>query len=196
MRSLLPRLKHDSRGAAMVEFALIAPVLVFSLIGLFDLSYNIYAGSMLQGAIQQAARESTIEGAAGTQAAIDARVTEIVQTIVPSATLTFTRTAYTDFADISRPEDFTDSDTDGVCNNGEPFEDANGNGLWDSDRGSVGMGGARDAVLYTVTSTYDRQFPLNNFIGVSDQVTLQARTVLRNQPFGMQDREITVESCS
>lgn len=195
MRALLNRAWRDSHGAAMVEFALVAPVLVFALIGLFDLSYNIYAASMLEGAIQQAARDSTIEDVGVTQSGIDARVTDIVQTIVPSADLSFERTAYTDFADLSRPEDFTDSDSDGTCNNGEPFEDTNGNGMWDSDRGSAGMGGARDAVLYTVTVTYDRQFPLHQFIGVPGTVTTVARTVLRNQPFAMQDRNITVENC-
>lgn len=195
MRALLNRAWHDSHGAAMVEFALIAPVLVLALIGLFDLSYNIYAASMLEGAIQQAARDSTIEDVGTTQGGIDARVTDIVQQIVPSADVSFERTAYTDFADLSRPEDFTDSDSDGTCNNGEPFEDANGNGMWDSDRGSAGMGGARDAVLYTVTVTYDRQFPLHQFIGVPGTVTTVARTVLRNQPFAMQDRTITVENC-
>lgn len=196
MRALIFRLKRDRRGATMVEFALIAPVLVVALIGLFDLCYNIYAATMLEGAIQQAARDSTIEGAGSTQSAIDTRVTDVVQDIVPSATLTFNRTAYIDFADVARPEDFTDSDSDGVCNAGEPFEDANGNGLWDSDRGSTGMGGARDAVLYTVTVTYNRQFPLHRLLGVPGRVTTVARTVLRNQPFAMQERAVTVENCT
>jgi Flp pilus assembly protein TadG len=185
-------LARDNRGATMVEFALVAPVLM----GLFDLSYNIYAASMVEGAIQQAARDSTIEGNTASQASIDARVTEIVETIVPTATVSFARSAYTDFANVAQAEDFTDTNTDGECNDGEPFEDVNGNNLWDSDRGRNGMGGARDAVLYTVTVTYDRRLPLNNFIGVPDTVTTVARTVLRNQPFGMQDREVSVENCT
>jgi hypothetical protein len=43
---------------------------------------------------------------------------------------------------------------DGVCNAGEPFEDANANGSWDADQGKAGSGGARDAVLYEVQVTY------------------------------------------
>ena len=179
----------------MVEFGLIAPVLVFSLIGLFDLSYNIYTASLLEGSIQKAARDSSIEGAGLTQVEIDARVTEVVRSVVPSASVSFERKAYTNFADIARPEDFTDLNTDGICNDGEPFEDVNGNNQWDEDRGSVGMGGARDAVLYVVTVTYDRQFPLHQFIGVPGEVTSVARTVLRNQPFAMQERDVSVEHC-
>ena len=196
MRPLIHNLTRDNRGAAMVEFALVAPVLMLTLIGLFDLSMNMYTASMVEGAIQQAAREATIEGASTNEAAIDATVTDIVQDIVPHATLTFTRTAYTDFSNARRPEDFTDSDLDGVCNNGEPFEDVNGNNSWDLDPGRAGMGGARDAVLYTVTATYDRQLPLYNFIGVPDTVTTVARTILRNQPFGMQERTVTVGTCT
>lgn len=195
MRPLLHHLKRDNRGATMVEFALVAPVLMLTLVGLFDLSYNIYAAMMVEGAIQQAARDSTIEGGVTSQAGIDARVTEIVRTIVPTANLTFDRSAYTDFGNVATAEDFTDTNADGLCNNGEPFEDVNDNSIWDSDRGRDGMGGARDAVLYTVSVTYDRRLPLNNFIGVPDTVTTVARTVLRNQPFGMQDRMVTVENC-
>lgn len=189
------RLVQDQRGSALVEFGLVAPVLVFSLIGLFDLSYNIYTASLLEGSIQKAARDSSIEGAGLTQIEIDARVTEVVRSIVPSAAVRFERKAYTNFADIARPEDYTDLNGDGACNDGEPFEDVNGNAQWDEDRGSIGMGGARDAVLYVVTVTYDRQFPLHQFIGVPGEVSSVARTVLRNQPFAMQQHQLTVERC-
>lgn len=192
---LVHRLLRNERAAALVEFALIAPVFVFTLIGLFDLSYNIYTSSLLEGAIQQAARDSTIEGAGLSEAQIDAEVTAAVESIVASATVQFERMSYTNFADMNVAEDFTDSNDDGLCNDGEPFEDVNGNNLWDEDRGSSGMGGARDAVLYTVTVTYDRQFPLYNFIDVPARVSTEARTVLRNQPFAMQDTQVSVEHC-
>ncbi|MCL6251970.1 pilus assembly protein [Altererythrobacter sp. KTW20L] len=196
LRSIfLRKVMRDRRGAALVEFALVAPVFILALIGLFDLSYNIYTASLLEGAIQKAARDSTIEGADLSEAQIDARVTEVVHNIVPSGTVEFERKAYTNFADVARPEDFTDSNGDGVCNDGEPFEDVNGNGMWDEDRGKDGMGGARDAVLYVVTVTYDRQFPLHKFIGVPSEVSSVARTVLRNQPFRMQNTEVTVGQC-
>lgn len=193
--NLLRKVMRDRRGAALVEFALVAPIFILALIGLFDLSYNIYTSSLLEGSIQKAARDSTIEGANLTEAEIDARVTEVVQGIVPSGTVEFERKAYTNFVDVARPEDYTDSNGDGRCNDGEPFEDVNGNGMWDEDRGSDGMGGARDAVLYVVTVTYHRQFPLHEFIGVPGEVSSVARTVLRNQPYRMQEMEVTVGQC-
>lgn len=185
----LARLHRDSEGATIVEFALVLPVLMITLMGLFDLAYNMYTAQMLQGAIQNAARSSTIEGAADDQAGIDAIVSRAVHAISPGATLQFDRRAYASFADVARPEDFTDVNTNGVCDNGEPYEDVNANGTWDPDRAASGFGGARDAVLYSVTVTYRRPFPIARFIpGQTDDFTLRSQTVLRNQPFGAQNQ--------
>ncbi len=184
----LTSLGRDAQGATIVEFALVLPVLMITLMGLFDLAYNMYTQQMLQGAIQNAARNSTIEGAANDQSGIDAIVTRAVHAISPNATLQFDRRAYASFADVARPEDFTDVNTNGVCDNGEPFEDVNGNGAWDADRAAAGFGGARDAVLYSVTVNYPRAFPIAKFIpGQTDDFTLRTQTVLRNQPYGMQE---------
>lgn len=179
------RISPDQRGAAAVEFALVAPVLLMLVFGIFDVGHNMYTSSMLQGSIQQAARRATIQGS--DDATLDALVTQAVHSVSPYATLEFSRTAYTNFSDISRPEDFTDIDSDGTCNNGEAYEDTNGNGTWDVDRGVEGQGSARDAVLYRVTTTYRRLFPVAQFIpGQTDDFTLETQTVLRNQPFSLQ----------
>lgn len=188
MRRLLRQLAADSQGATIVEFAMVTPALLLTLMGLFDMAHNMYTAQMLNGAIQQAARNSTIEGAGGREAALDAIVTRSVKAVSPQATVRFARTAYRDFTSVGRPEDWTDVDSDGSCNNGEPFEDANGNGTWDRDPGSSGFGGARDAVLYTVTIDYPRLFPIARLIpGQSEQMQMKSATVLRNQPFGISD---------
>lgn len=190
----LARLRGDANGAAMVEFALVAPVFLMALMGMFDMTYNIYTSAMLEGSIQKAARDSSVEDA---DAVVDGRVTDAVQAIAPDATLTFTRRAYDSYANVRQPEDFTDLDSDGACNNGEPFEDANGNNSWDRDRGNSGFGGARDAVLYEVTVVYDRPFPISGFVpGMPRRVTTVARTLLRNQPFGMQQSAARVGNCT
>jgi Flp pilus assembly protein TadG len=191
----LARLARDARGVTVTEFAIIAPALLMVLLGVFDVGYNLYAASVLDGATQKAARDSTIEGAETQGLAIDDRVAEAVHNVVPNAQVSFSRTAYRDYSDVHQPEDYTDVDKDGLCDNGEPFEDVNGNGTWDSDRGADTMGGARDAVLYTVTISYPRAFPLMHLIGLPDTVTSQTQTVLRNQPYGTQNRAVTVGKC-
>ncbi len=184
----LNTLARDQRGVTIIEFALIAPVLMLMIMGLLDLSYNMYTTEMLQGAIQSASRNSTMQSAAGQERTIDANVAKAVHAVAPGAVLSFNRRAYTTFTNAGRPEDFTDVDGNGTCNNGEPYEDANGNGNWDADSGKAGMGGARDAVLYTVTVKYPRAFPVAGFIpGQTKDFTLSAATVLRNQPYGQQE---------
>jgi len=187
---------RDCRAASTVEFALIAPALMMTLAGLFEYSHNIYTRTMLEGAIQKAARDSTIEGAGGRAEDIDSNVTRAVQHVVPRASVAFSRKAYASFSDVSRPEDYTDNNGDGACNANEPFEDVNGNGTWDIDRGRSGQGTARDAVLYEVTVTYRSYFPVAQFIGLDPNNVTRASTVLRNQPYDGQQVVKVLANCA
>lgn len=170
----------------MVEFAMIAPVLLMVLMGMFDLGYQIYTQIQLQGRIQEAARLSTLEGADVNSTSIDERVEKAIRRLTPRADIYFSRSAYTNFRDVEMSEDWNDVNNNGICDEGEPFEDANGNDAWDEDRGTAGTGGARDAVLYTVEVQYPRLFPMAGLIGLPDHLTAEAQTILRNQPYGSQ----------
>lgn len=194
-RRFARRLRPDETGGTIVEFAFVAPVFVLMLIGVFDIAHTLYTSSMLQGTMQKAGRDFTLENAASRQTAVETFVLQRVQDISPSAAVTFERKAYFDFADVGEPEAFDDLNGDGACNNNEPFEDDNNNGQWDDDRGEVGFGGARDAVMLTATITYDRLFPMAGLAGLPEQVVLEASTVLRNQPFDRQDQSVTVRNC-
>lgn len=193
--TLLRRLLDDETGVTVVEFALISPVLLIMLMGLYDVGYQLYAGAVLQGAIQKAGRDSTIEGAASTTAAIDQIVSDQVKRVVPNATMSFTRKSYATFSTVGKPEDWTDTNANGTCDNNEPYEDVNGNKAWDSDRGKTGQGGAKDAVVYTVTVTYPRPLAIGGLLGFSNNVTLKTETVLRNQPYGIQDQTKVIKKC-
>jgi Flp pilus assembly protein TadG len=183
---LLRQILWRRDGAAAVEFALIAPMLITVIMGLFDVGFTLYTNVTLQGAVQQAARKSTVSTAISTSSLMDNAVRKQVMLVVPNAQVTFNRKSYANFSNVETAEDFTDVNKNGTCNSGEPFEDANGNGIWDQDRGSSGLGGARDAVLYTVTVTYKRPFPMAKLIGLPQNVTSVAKTVLRNQPYDAQ----------
>ncbi|MEW9855555.1 TadE/TadG family type IV pilus assembly protein [Novosphingobium sp. M1R2S20] len=193
----LGSLSKDRRGTSAVEFALLAPTLLMAMLGLLDLGYNMYTATILEGSIQKAARDSTLEGASGNLAAIDERVREAVHAIAPRATIPPPRrTAYSSFSAAGKPEDYTDTNGNGRCDTGEPFEDANENGRWDTDRGSAGSGSARDVVLYEVTVTYPRPFPIGKFLGMGETYTMSARTVLGNQPWDNVRKTPPVERCT
>ena len=185
----------DGRGVASVEFAMIAPVLALAVLGMFEVGYNLYVQAQLQGSVQQAARSSTIENAVAAREALDARVASAVRRIAPAADTEFRRLSYASFSDAGQPEDFNDINGDGRCNDNEQFEDANGNGVWDVDRGREGFGGARDVVLYQVTIRYPRPFGVGKLLGLGDTVTYEASTVLRNQPWDEQHSRATIRQC-
>jgi Flp pilus assembly protein TadG len=200
MRSTIHHLRLLGRsedGATLTEFGLIAPVLFLLLIGAFEVGHTLYMQSVLEGAVQKAARDGTLETAAGTSDAardtIDNAVRSQILKLNNSANITITRRFYRSFTDASQAaaETFTDTASgpfaDGICNNNEPFDDKNNNGVRDVDGGdAVGAAGAKDDVVYTVTVSYPNIFPLQNLIGGSGTTTLSASTVLANQPYGDQ----------
>ncbi|TAD73627.1 MAG: pilus assembly protein [Sphingomonadales bacterium] len=189
---LLRQLRADRSGATLVEFAFVAPVLLMMIMGLFDIAHTQYTASVLHGAMQKAGRDLTLESANSQETSIDTRVADQVRSVMPNgADITFEKVSHFDFADIGEPEEFTDQNSDDICNNNEPYVDTNDNGSWDPDRGTEGLGGARDAVLYTARVSYPRLFPMYSMIGLPTTVTLEASTVLRNQPFDEQSERVT-----
>lgn len=181
------RLLRDRRGATLVEFAMIAPVMLLLLMGLFDLCYRSYAQSILTGAVQAAGRRATLEGnASGTStAAIDDAVVKQVRAIARDVRWESSRKHYSAFGDV-RAEPFDDTNHNNQYDVGECYSDVNANLRWDSDAGSTGQGGANDITLYSMSMTYPRLFPLYGLMGLSTEQTISAQTLLKNQPYGAQ----------
>ncbi|MDP5104318.1 MAG: pilus assembly protein [Erythrobacter sp.] len=197
-KRLLRRLLDDRSGATLTEFAFVGPVLIVMIMGIFDMAHTQYTSALINGALQKAGRDMTLENAASRISVTDARVRTQVLNVAPNgAVVEFERLSHFDFSDIGEAEEVIEpaATANQRCDPGETFIDANGNGAWDSDRGADGIGGARDAVLYTAIVTYPRLFPMYELIGLSENVTLRASTVLRNQPFDEQNRSTTTEDC-
>jgi hypothetical protein len=115
---------------------------------------------------------------------IDARVRLRLSNFARDATVSTSASSYTEFADVGQPETIT-SDTApfGQYNTGDCFEDANGNGTYDLDRGRTGLGQADDVVRYRASITYPAMFPVGALLGWGDTETVSAETMLRNQPY-------------
>ncbi|MEL7197179.1 MAG: TadE/TadG family type IV pilus assembly protein [Pseudomonadota bacterium] len=195
--AFLKNARRDERGATLTEFGLVAPILCVLIMGIFDMAHTQYTASLVNGAMQNAGRNLTLESAGSQEGSIDQRVIDQVRSVTPStADVQLRKLSHFDFSDIGEVEEFTDTNGDGTCNNGEPFVDANDNGTWDQNRGQEGIGGARDAVLYTAVVTYPRLFPMAGLIGLPEDVELSASTVLRNQPYDEQQQRDFVENCT
>jgi len=195
--SRLGRLRQREDGATIMEFGLIAPALMVLLFGALDVGHTLYMQSVLQGVVQKAARDGSLEDASGNDAtyrtALDTAVRNQLLQLNHSADISFDRRFYRTFSDAAaaQAEEFKDSTSgpykNGICDNGEPFVDANNNGVWDADGGdSANNAGARDNIVYTVSVAYPRMFPLDKLIGGNGLTKLTASTVLANQPYGTQ----------
>lgn len=56
MTAFARRLIRDTAGATALEFAIVSPVLILMLIGIFNLGYAMYCGAAVRNAIQRASR--------------------------------------------------------------------------------------------------------------------------------------------
>ena len=191
IRVPLHRLRADTRGVTIIEFAVVSPVLFLTMLGFFELGYKSYVSSVVQGALHAAARSATVGDKTGAQ--IDAEVQARLQAFSRGSTIVVSKTSYANFSDVKQPEKIiTDTAPVGQYNTGDCFEDDNGNGTYDTDRGKSGLGGADDIVNYQVTMTFKPVVPLWKYIGGSNMETITASTVLRNQPFAGRSVSATV----
>jgi hypothetical protein len=175
----------NCRGATVIEFAIVCPVFMLLIMGLAELAFQGYLQAALTGEVQKAARDSTIDGNATTDAAalLDKRVRAQIARIIGATTWdTPVRQNYAHFADIS-PEYFFDSNNNGKYDSGECFIDSNANGVWDADPSQDGQGGANAVVVYQMGFTYTRLFPIVKLLGWPATAHITAKTILKNQPY-------------
>lgn len=194
MRGMLRRLRADARGATLVEFALVLPVVLILLMGMMDLSYQVYVQSILAGAVQRAGRLASLETGPGALDSIDAAVVTSLQPVAPGVTWQSTRKAFADYSKVG-PEPFKDANNNRLRDAGECYSDTNDNGIWDADPGRTGVGGASDTVVYTMTITYPRIF-WTGLLDNSSTVQATATTVLKNQPYNSQNAPTPVTRCA
>lgn len=188
----LKSLRRDARGSTVIEFAIVAPILCMSLMAFFDFGYNIYAESVMEGVLHEAARGATVGNVTGDE--IDAFVERRLLVFAHNADLTIEKNSYSEFSRVKNPEKLARDRTApwGVYNRGDCFEDSNPNGSFDLDQGRAGLGGAEDIVNYEVTMTYDRMFPISGFLGISPTKTIHVSVPLRNQPFAARNQVTTI----
>ena len=194
-RSLRLSLGSSEEGSTIVEFALIMVPLFVLLIGGMDLAYTSYVRTVMQGALNDAARKASVEtpqfSAQGQTLAkqVENTIRKIVGKIAANAQINVTQRSFFDFSRIGNPERLmTDNNGNGRFDAAgrDCWEDANFNGTFDMNAGASGRGGASDVVFYKADITMPRLFPAHAFLPVSPTMSLSLETAVRNQPFGEQ----------
>lgn len=195
---MLKLLKRDNRGVTIVEFALIAPVFLLTLLGGLELAFENYFRSVLNGAVRTTAREASIGDI--TQAQVEAKIRGRISALIPAASrdqmevVVVTTRNYFNFSNVGKPEKITNDRAPlNQYNTGDCFEDANGNGSYDTSIGESGLGGADDVVYYDVTVAFPQMIPLAKLLNKGNNTfTTRSQTVARNQPYADQPDPETV----
>ncbi len=193
LRTLTRRRRADAgqpmagrSGAAVLEFALVAPMLLAMVIGVMEFALVIFVSVLLEGSIREASRFGlTLQSVSGTTR--EAHIAEVINdgtyglvTIGPDDVEI---TVYPDFDEIVEAEHFTDLDDSGDYDVGEPFVDANDNGSWDAGNGTPGAGSAGDVVVYRVTADWSTVTPLVGAVLPNNGLfSLSASIAVRNEP--------------
>ncbi|MBB4631379.1 TadE/TadG family type IV pilus assembly protein [Sphingosinicella soli] len=179
----LRRLRRDERGSYIIEFALLSLPMMTLLMGGIELGYLAYAKSNVEGSLREVSRLAATGGSTAEE--LDAILNSKIGQI-KGASAEIERKSYTAFGAVGQPEPPTTLIPDGESPGpGDCFLDINGNGNWDADMGSDGLGNAEDILYYGVTVTYPMIFKLTSSIinGGKDNMTIQANAVIKNEPF-------------
>ncbi len=188
------RLSDNEQGMAATEFGLIAFPFALVMMGAFDLGYQMYVRSVVEGSLANAARKASVESPTfdGSGTTLEERVEETlkeqINNIARNATYDVSIKNFEDFSGIGKPEKLT-TDVNGNGefdeSDGDCWQDLNGNGVYDSEAGRDGIGGASDVILYEIDMTMPRMFPLAGLIGASENYNINAKTVFRSQPYSV-----------
>jgi hypothetical protein len=186
-KNFLSKIHRNNDGSAAIEFAFTAPLLITTVVAIMEFSMILFLSASLEGSLRDAARFGstgfTPTGVNREDVIID-KIQSATLGLVPIDADHVTTLAYTDFSEVGQPEPWIDDNpANGSYDVGEAYTDVNGNGQWDADMGTPGLGGACDVVVYRIETEWGLLLGLlANIIG--NPVKLEASTAVRNEPYG------------
>jgi hypothetical protein len=181
------KVQRSNDGSAAIEFAFTAPLLIMTIVAIMEFSMILFLNASLEGSLRDAARFGstgyTPSGVDREQAIID-KIKSATLGLVDIDSDKVTTLAYSDFSEVGQPEPWIDnSPANGAYDFGEYYTDVNGNGQWDADMGTPGLGGACAIVVYRVSTEWHLLLGLlADTIG--SPIKLEASTAVRNEPYG------------
>lgn len=186
-KKLWKRFRANEGGATAVEFAIIAPALIFMTFAIIESGLAFAADILLKDATYTAARTGRtgfVDTESTQDATVRAKIRSMASVIMDVDKIGITSMSYKGFDALKKPEPFTDKNGNGIRDNGENFEDVNGNGKYDLDQGASGYGGTAQVVMYTVTYPWTFHTPfLWRLVGNNGTIVLEATAVVQNEPY-------------
>jgi Flp pilus assembly pilin Flp len=190
----LCRFAQAQSGAAAIEFALALPVLVLLIIGMFEVAIAMFVSTSVENGLREASRYG-ITGDTPTNMTRKEQILALIEKttfgMLDPATTHITFMTYPRFQDVGQPEPFTDTPAPSPKHNGkydlgETFIDVNGNGKWDEDQGTAGVGASSEVVQYKITYEWRLMTPmLSSMLGKNGVFHMNASVVVRNEPYAI-----------
>lgn len=175
-------------GTAIIEFAIVAPLLFLLLAGIIELGLILFATSAIEGATNVGARIGQTGFSSSGMSREDyirSEVRRLTGGLISPSSLSISILSYSSFANIGQPEPCISPASPpcpGVA--GVNFMDINGNTQWDADQGSASAGGSGSVVLYRVSYPWRLFTPLmSRVIGSGGILTITATSAVRNEEF-------------
>jgi Flp pilus assembly pilin Flp len=186
-KNFLSKVRGNNDGTAAIEFAFTAPLLILTIVAIMEFSMILFLNASLEGSLRDAARFGST-GYTPTGVNREDVIIEKIQSatlgLVPIDTDRVTALAYSDFSEVGQPEPYIDNNpANGSYDVGEDYTDINGNGQWDADLGTPGLGGACDVVVYRIQTEWGLLLGLLAS-AIGNPVNLEASTAVRNEPYG------------
>ncbi|MBY3433307.1 pilus assembly protein [Rhizobium laguerreae] len=179
--------RASEEGATAVEFAIIAPVLIFVTFAIVESGLAFGADIVLKEATYDAARlgrTGFVTEESTQDATVKERVKSMAGVIMDADKIVVTSLSYKSFDTLKKPEPFIDKNGNDIRDDGENYTDVNGNGKYDLDQGASGYGGTAQVVRYTVTYPWTFHTPfLKEIIGNDGTIELSATAVVQNEPY-------------
>ncbi len=134
LNRIFDKFRRDRSGSAGVEFALVGPLFILTILGTMEIGMVLSTEALMEGAVRDAARF-------GVTGQDEAERLSIIQDIIADRTIGLVDTdeaqidvlTYGSFDVIGAPEPFVDGPPfNGVYDVGESYTDINGNSQWET----------------------------------------------------------------
>ncbi|MGF6768446.1 Flp pilus assembly pilin Flp [Paraburkholderia sp. GAS199] len=185
LRLCARRFGRDERAVTAIEFAIVAPVVVFLLLGTVETGLDLWVDATVETAVQRASRLGITTLPPNGQTMQDAVNDSIKGTMVVwmSRVKTFSVVSkvYPSYIGSAGAEPYTDVGNVGHYVKGDPFVDVNKNGVWDADLGVSGTGNYDDVVSYSLTITMSSFTGIPELFGIPT-LSFTRTFVVQNEP--------------
>lgn len=188
------RLRRAREGIAALEFALAFPIVLMGVMGVIEISMVLFASSLLEGGLRDAARFG-ITGAAPASGTREQAIIDIVNDramgLIHVTSSDVKMRVYQCISQVGQPEPLThDANGNGKWDPGDTYTDVNGNGQWDADMASSGAGDSGNVVVYDLTVDWHVLSPfLAPFFGDNGVLPLSASIAVRNEPWNVSNSQ-------